>query len=93
MKVVVLHKLYNCKKLIGIFKNINGNNNNSDGAIVFIKNGKVHNETSYAFYHTEFSIKQFYYKNRSYINTNTTPKSWRKFVKNLKRQNNLKIFL
>lgn len=93
MKVIIydiFYKLNNCKKIIGIYKDINRINNN-DGAFIFVKNGKAHNETSYAYYHPEVFIKQFFYKNMSYNSTNN--KSWTKFVKHLKRQNKLKIFL
>lgn len=89
MKVVAYDgfwKLNNCKKIIGVFKYSNKTNT----AILFIKNGLVHNTKSYAFINKEVR-KQFFYKNESYDNINNT-KSWIKFIKQLKHKEKLNIF-
>lgn len=89
MKVVVYNAFWNlnkCKQIIGVFKTSINNNT----AILFIKNGLVHNTKSYAFINKEVK-KQFFYKNKSYDNITNT-KCWIKFVKQLKHKEKLKIF-
>lgn len=89
MKVIVYNgywKLYNCKNLIGFYKK------NYNRCILFIKNGKAHNETSYAYISISSSAKQFAYKDIYYQDI-TNNKSWRKFIKPIIREEKLKVFL
>lgn len=88
MKVIVYNgywKLNKCKKLIGFYKK------NYNYSILFIKNGKAHNETSYAYISINSSAKQFAHKD-IYYDDITNTKSWRKFMKQITREENLKIF-
>lgn len=92
MKVIVYNsfwKLNNCIKIIGVFKNINSNLDRN--AMLFIKNGKAHNETSYAYYNQVFLRYKFAYKGIYYYDIKSK-KSWKKQIKELKRQEKLKVF-
>ena len=91
MKVIIYNeywKLNKCKKLIAIYENVNSTNNR---AIIFIKNGFAHNKTSYAYININSSAKQFAHKDIYYEDITNT-KSWRKFMKQITREENLKIF-
>lgn len=88
MKVIVYNgywKLNKCKKLIGFYKK------KYNYCILFIKNGLAHNKTSYAYININSSAKQFAHKD-IYYDDITNTKSWRKFMKQITREENLKIF-
>ena len=69
----------------------------SDSDFCFYKNGKVHNENSWAQLicnPEEVSYSYYFYKDECYgVNDDFTNKSWKKKVKELKYLEELKIFI
>jgi hypothetical protein len=67
------------------------------GYIFHIKNGQIHREDGPAYHDDKMIIKEFYYKDLHYIYSKNfiqfTNSSWKKKVKELKRQDRLSIFL
>lgn len=67
--------------------------------IYFIKNGEIHNENFSAMIssHKDYDgfsnlSNYFFYKDKKYLH-NYTIKKWKKFVRKLKREEKLKVFL
>ena len=68
----------------------------SGTAIIFYRNGKIHNENFYAKNYMDGG-KAWYYKGKYYFGSNFdiafTNKTWKQKVKEFKREEELKIFL
>ena len=91
MKVVIYKNfvlLNKCKKLIEIYNDYHI----FSYCFIFIKNGFIHNEKSYAAYDGS-KERQFFFKGECYGNNNDfTICSWNKKVKELKYLESLEIF-